>query len=228
MRMDAAKDCTPVEITSEAFIANYGFRWRQVYMPFFAEWNIPYTMPQAVSVPESLDLLTQINAGKKRLDWCPREVNIMHHLYPFFASRGILFDCPDLSEKALMDLRSEADSWIVTSAERCYATEQEHHDHVKQSGFYRQILAVPNLVQILYLLALAEYRGTGFAKNNIPFASESMDKLMFARASTGLCLADQSESRLAVAYLPAKAVVVRAMNQNGGINICSIGSFILR
>ncbi len=228
MRMDAAEDCTPVQITSEAFIANYGFRWQQVYQPFFAEWNIPYSMPKPVTVPESLDLLTQINAGKRRLDWCPKSVNVMHHLYPFFVSRSILFDCPDLTEDVLMGLQAGKDAWIVSAAERCYANEQEHREHVKQSGFYRQVLTVPNLVQILYLLALAEYRGLKYAKKNIPFASQSMDKLMYARTNTQMPADDQSDRVFAVAYLPGKAVLVRAVANNQGENICSIGAFILR
>jgi hypothetical protein len=127
-----------------------------------------------------------------------------------------------------MDLRSDTDSWIVSSTEKCYATDQEHRDHVKQSGFYRQSLAVPNLVQILYLLALAEYRGTGFAKKNVPFASGSMEQLMFARTSTGLSWEDQGDCRLAVAYFPTKAVAVRAVAQSEDENMCSIGAFILR
>ncbi|GEM_PF-1234778 len=221
------EDYTPVQITSEAFIANYGFRWQQVYKPFFMEWNIPYSMPKPVTVPESLNLLTQINTGKRRLDWCPKSVNIMHHLYPFFVSRRILFDCPDLSEKILMELRSDQDAWIVSVAEKYFATEQEHYEDVKQSGFYRQVLTTPNLIQILYLLALAEYRGLDYAKKNIPFVSQSMEKLMYARTNTQILVDGQNGLTLAVAYLPRKAVLIRALPKNQRKNICSVGAFIL-
>lgn len=227
--MDAAEDCTPVQITSEAFIANYGFRWQQVYQPFFAEWNIPYSMPKPVTVPESLDLLTQINAGKRKLDWCPGSVNIMSHLYPFFASRGILFDCPDLQEDDLERVKAGEDAWLVSSAERLFSNEQEHREHVKQSGFYRKALAVPNMVHVLYLLALAEYRGIGYAAKNIPFASSSVTDLRFVR--TGTKIADRFNRRLTicVSYVPRSAVIVKALaDEDLQESIYTMDAFILR
>ncbi|MFZ6014975.1 MAG: hypothetical protein ACOYUZ_01300 [Patescibacteria group bacterium] len=225
----AANENTPVQISSGVFILRYGFDWHRVYKPFLKEWGIPHGEPEPASVPESLNILSEVNAGERKLDWCPKGVNVLAHLYPLFISRGMVFDCPGFQERDLIEMQSREDAWIVSSTKRNFSSDQEHYAKVRESGFHRKALMRLDVVQILYLIALAQYRGECYIKQNIPFASPSKSELRFVRTTSYVKRGSYGDCQICLAFVPFEAVFICSIaDQRDRPDLLTMDAFILR
>jgi len=131
----------------------------------------------------------------------------MHNLYAFFIAQGLLFNHPGITGEVLAELKPDGDALLVSSNTAVFESDAERREKVKQSGVHLRITSAPDLVQTLYLLALAEYRGSSYSKRNVPFASRGKFDLRFVRTATVLNLG--SEEKVAgVAYVPREAIFI--------------------
>ncbi|MBD3281366.1 hypothetical protein GF391_01330 [Candidatus Uhrbacteria bacterium] len=199
------EEATPVQCTSEIFLLRYGFNWRGVYEPFLTENLLPAKGPSAFSVPGTRTLLSEVHEGVRRLDWCPADVSLYDHLYPFFLSRNMLVS-HNLSDEIFEGLVTEEEAWIVSANKNVCLDPAEHRKRVTQSGFFERLIR-PNVVQLMYLIALAEYRGRKFVEGNIQYRSPDSEHLVFVRTATEIEIR-KTVCKLAVAYLPGKAVCI--------------------
>ena len=201
----AADEITPVHCSSEIYLLRYGVNWREVHRPFLEENYLPTDEPPAFSIPGTRNLLSDVQQGTRRLDWCPPDVSLYHHLYPFFLSRGlsVYHKLPDTLFESLQTHRGV---WIVSANRDVCIDAKEHDKLIKESGFFRRILR-PNVVHLLYLIALAEYRGLRFVEKNVPYRSFDQKHLLFARTASRVELSN-IEHTLVVAYVPRKAVCI--------------------
>jgi hypothetical protein len=199
----AADDVTPIHCSSEIFLLRYGFNWRDVHQRFLSENDLPCDELPAFSVPGTRNLLDEIHTGERRLDWCPGGVRLYDHLYPFFLSRNMNV-WTKLSERVFETLVTDEGAWIVSANRNVCLDQTEHRRRVSQSGFFERVIQ-PSAVQLLYLIALAEYRGQSFIEKNMPYRSPDADHLVYVRTATRIELKKQVHA-VFIAYLPGKAV----------------------
>jgi hypothetical protein len=206
------EDFTPIHCTAEYFLLNRGVDWRKQHNAFLEENNMLTREPASFPLADVRELLTAIQEEKRRLDWFPGEVNLSFNLYQFFLSRRMKFYA-NLPEEVFSEIHCKEPAWIVSANGTYCKSVSDHRLKVRESGFH-DIVVRPDVVQIVYLIALAEFQGVEYAKSHIPYASTNKDKLLFIRTSTVVEI-NNKRQRLVVAYLPGEAVCVLPISLEG-------------
>jgi len=207
---------TPV-CSLNAFQIRYLRDWQSLHAPFLKELGLSEMQPQGLSrSPTSRQLYSEVNAGKRRLDWCPGGLRIFEHLYPFFLSRGLDIAVPSIVYPRLSALVGE-EAWIVTS-DRVYSDENEHRQHVSQSGFLDKLI-LPTVPQLAFLVAATLYRF-----RQVPFAVAKDCQPRYARTSTRL----SDDLAVGVAFVPTSGLIFASYPMNAeSSGIVTTDAFVL-
>lgn len=187
-------------------MADYALAWDAVHAPLMKELDMPKVRPEKFAKnATSRSLLTDVNAGRRKLDWCPADMSLEYHLFPFFAQRKVeVVASPEL-ESLFGRVRTQEDVWVVSSERGLYRNEEDHRRSIPASGFFDR-LVVPDAVQLTYLVVMTLYR----PHLKVAIASQPDGPLLFARTAT----CDYRGWVVGVAYMPGKSIQYRAFIPN--------------
>lgn len=182
------------------FMADYAKAWDVVHAPLMKELGMPSVRPTNFARdPASRGLFTEVNAGIRKLDWCPERLTLLYHLFPFLAARNISISTPAGYARWVGDLRTTADAWVVSSDKPLFRNEDDHRRSIPASGFFGKVV-VPDAVQLTYLIVESLYR-----RRDIGMASEPEGKLLYARTATRT----QDNHLVGIAYVKNRFVSYR-------------------
>ncbi len=183
------------------FMADHASAWDAVHAPLMKELGMPRVKPlRFAKGPASRGLFTDVNAGRRKLDWCPSGLTLNYHLFPFLAARGVEISIPDACEDWIRGQRSQQDAWLVSSEKGLFRNEDEHRRSIPASGFFSKVIAL-DAVQLTYLIVATVYR----PHRKVAIASPPDGPLLYARTSTR----DARSQVLGVAYVDRRFISFR-------------------
>ena len=181
---------------------------RDSYEKLARRLGLPEIQSPRLSVDTgSTSTYQEVRDGRRRMSWCPSNVDLLSNIFPMLLRRRIAMSLPTKipNRNFILELMAtRKKSWMLWSEK----PKRESLAH-GQSGIMRSA-PIPSAIQLVYLIVWSISMiedGKIQPSAAYPFGSTSMHELLYVRSST---MDEEGATVIGVAYLPKRAIFFEA------------------